>query len=228
MASMSNGTAGVANPVYYAGYAAPVFNIPAPPTIPGMSMSMGNGAGVSGQSAPAYNLSAIPIQSTTMTFGGNNGSLSPTASGSMAGSPLYNFAGFTAGAGTSSAGVGGAANGGGTSLLQGFSFTPPPLVLNGQSVSGGLNFTAAQPVAQVDQATQAYNFINALNQQAYGFEGNAINIATANASATNSQVIGLEGTFGAGEVSALNTLASAEQTAASKLSSGCSGLGCLF
>lgn len=196
------------------------------PNVPPGS-SMGSGSGSVGTSAPAYNLSAIPIETTTWTFGGSNGSLSPAASGSVAGSPFFNFAGFTAPGGTSSAGTGAGGNGGGESL-QGFSFTPPPLVLNGQSVSGGLNFTAAQPVAQVDQAQQAYNFINTLNQQAYGFVGNAINLATQGASATNSQVIGLESQFGTGEIAALQTLASAEQTAASKLSSGCSGLGCLF
>lgn len=198
-----------------------------------MAATMGSGSGTAGQPGPLQgNYPNIPpIQGVTFTtnnFSGGVSSFSAAASGSVAGSNFFSFAPFTAPGGTSGAGTGGSANGGGASL-QGFSFTPPPLVLNGQTVAGGLNFTAAVPIAQVDQAQQAYNFINTLNSQAYGFVGNAINLATQGASATNSQVIGLESQFGTGEVAALQTLAQAEQTAASKLSSGgCSGLGCLF
>ena len=113
--------------------------------------------------------------------------------------------------------------------MNGFSFTPPPLIMNGQTIAGGLNFNFSTPVAQVDQASQAYNFINTINNSAYGFEGNAITQATNAASAVNKTVIGSEQTLGAGMLSALQTEANALQTAASKLSTNSGGLfGSLF
>jgi hypothetical protein len=131
--------------------------------------------------------------------------------------------------GNTSGSIASVGGGGGAAGLEGFSFTPPPLVLNGQSVAGGLNFTFATPVAQVDQASQAYNFLNTFTNNAYSFVGNAINQATTQAGTLNTNVVGIESSLGQGEVSALQTLANAEATAASKLNSGGGGLfGALF
>jgi hypothetical protein len=106
----------------------------------------------------------------------------------------------------------------------GFSFTPPPLVLNGQSVAGGLNFTASLPVAQVDQASQAYAFTSSLTGDAYGFLSSAINSAMNSAAATFQPIISNEQILGTGELSALQTEANALQTAAGKLGGGGGGL----
>jgi len=91
---------------------------------------------------------------------------------------------------------------------QGFTFTPPALVLNGQPVAGGLNFTATNAVDQVDMASQAYSFISNLNTQAFQFAQNAFsgvfNFAGPQFSSITS---GLSTNFGQ-VANALNTAAS--------------------
>lgn len=110
------------------------------------------------------------------------------------------------------------------SIPTGFSFSPPPLVLNGQSVAGGLNFTASLPVSQVDQASQAYAFTASATGDAYGFVSSAINAALSSAAATFQPIVTNETTLGQGELSALQTEAQALQTAAGKLGGGGGGL----
>lgn len=104
---------------------------------------------------------------------------------------------------------------------QGFTFNPAPLSLNGQSIGGGLNFTSSNAVAQVDQASQAYGFISGINNAAYNFVTGA-----------NNAVLSFDEPFFQGITQSLGNIgtteANAMQTAASKLSSGCSGFSCLF
>lgn len=114
--------------------------------------------------------------------------------------------------------------------FQGFTFSPPPLSLNGQNVAGGLNFSASNAVSQVDQASQAYSFINNLNSQVLGFAGNTFAGVQSFAEPSFSAIInGLTGTAG-NAVSGLTAIGQgavgAENTAAKNLCSGF--LGCLF
>jgi hypothetical protein len=51
----------------------------------------------------------------------------------------------------------------------GFSFTAPPLELNGQNVAGNFNFDF--PVAAPASISQAYNFIGSATGAAYSFLG---------------------------------------------------------
>lgn len=112
--------------------------------------------------------------------------------------------------------------------LQGFSFTPPPLLLNGAQIAPGLNFTSVSPVAQVDQASEAFNFINSSFLNTFNFVGNAINAAQSNASNVFSGIVPVEQQFGQGEVQALQVQAQALQTAAKNLKSGGGLFGGLF
>ena len=114
--------------------------------------------------------------------------------------------------------------------FQGFTFNPPPLSLNGQNVAGGLNFSASNAVSQVDQASQAYSFINNLNSQVLGFAGNTFSGVQSFAGPSFSSIInGLTGTAG-NAVSGLTSIGQgavgAEYKAASSMCSGF--LGCLF
>lgn len=103
--------------------------------------------------------------------------------------------------------------------FQGFTFTPPPLTLNGQSVAGGLNFTAQNAIDQVDQASQAYSFIGSLNSSLLGFYSNSISSAYNFAASPFADIIGGLTKIGQGAVGA-------ENTAAGKICTGF--LGCLF
>lgn len=129
-------------------------------------------------------------------------------------------------AGSAQMSNGGAGTNGDNSNWQGFVFTPPPLILNGQQVAGGLNFTAAQPVAQVDQASQAYGFINNVLANSFGFTNDAINSAQTSFANIASQVVPVEQQWGTGLLGALQTEANAFQTLASNYSTPCSGLFC--
>lgn len=106
---------------------------------------------------------------------------------------------------------------------EGFTFAPPPLVLNGQGLAGGLNFNATNAVAQVDQASQAYDFINNLNAGAYNFLSGALSSTQQFAAGPFNSIISSLTDIGTGEVKA-------EQTAANSLKmQGCTGIfGCLF
>lgn len=115
-------------------------------------------------------------------------------------------------------------NGATPGQFNGFTFSPPPLVLNGQNVAGGLNFTGLFPASQIDQASQAYAFTIANTNNAYGFVGAAINAAQNSAAAIFGQIIPAETQFGNVEGQAMLQEAAAMQTAASNLGNSGGGL----
>src|ERR1700691_1798400 len=113
-------------------------------------------------------------------------------------------------------------SGAGGTVSEGSSFNPPPLVVAGQTVGGGLNFTATNAVSQVDQASQAYDFMNNATAQAYSFVGSADQGAQTFA-------LRIFQTIAAGLSSIGGSEAESLQTAAGSLNNQCSGfLGCFF
>src|ERR1700734_3202239 len=86
---------------------------------------------------------------------------------------------LTPGNGSGSAGFSSGAN---PVTAGGFSFTAPPLMLNGQNVSGNFNFDL--PLAAPASITQAFNFIGGATSAADSFLG-------ATDSQTNADTFGL-------------------------------------
>ena len=103
---------------------------------------------------------------------------------------------------------------------EGFTFNPGILTLNGQPIGGGLNFTAINAVSQVDQTSQAYDFINNLNNAAYSWLTHGpMQMAMANANSLFNTLATDAGYLGLQEIGVQKKA----------VSNACSGFfGCLF
>jgi hypothetical protein len=102
----------------------------------------------------------------------------------------------------------------GSSAVNGFAFTAPALIFNGQNIGGTFNFDL--PVVAANSASDAYNFVGASTEAAYGFLGNSI----AN---TDSYAYNLMTNQTAQLAQIGNIFAQTSKTAASKIATGSGG-----
>jgi hypothetical protein len=122
-----------------------------------------------------------------------------------------------------------AASGGGSpgeGVWAGFTFSPAPLIFNGQQVAApDLQFSDPVAVSTVDQGSQAYSFTNSVIGQSFNF------IGAANASVQDfnnplfNEIYSSENQFGTSLSQSINTEANALATAAKNVGSGSGGGG---
>jgi hypothetical protein len=124
----------------------------------------------------------------------------------------------------------GAATGQGASpgegVWAGFTFSPAPLVFNGQTVAApDLQFSDPVAVSTVDQGSQAYSFTNSLIGNAFSFIGSANQSVQDFNNPLFTDIYQSENTFGNSLTASISSEANALGTAAKNVGSGSGGGG---